>query len=107
MSTSTPDQGTALELEKLRGEIGVGLSEIKGSLALLVQRAGQADRRQDQHEANLTAVEHRVDVLEQGAAAAIQVAAQQRTIADRNRWLISACGAVLGTFGGWLIALLQ
>lgn len=99
MSTPGTDPATALELERLRGDIGIGLADIKGSLALLVQRSDQTDRVLLRHEEDMAAVERRVDVLEQGSAA--------RTAADeRSRWLISGGGAVLGTIGGWIVGIL-
>lgn len=47
----------ALELERLRRSVEVGFAEQSGSLALLVQRSDQTDRRMEAHEQRLTALE--------------------------------------------------
>ncbi|TQF04747.1 hypothetical protein E6W39_24140 [Kitasatospora acidiphila] len=53
MASPVPeDPATALALERLRGVVGESFAEIKGSLALLVQRSDQHDRALTQHRAD-------------------------------------------------------
>ncbi|WTW95379.1 hypothetical protein OG216_19245 [Streptomycetaceae bacterium NBC_01309] len=80
--TPPPDHSTALELERLRGELSTGLAEIKGSLALLVQRSDQLDRTLAAHEQTLEMYDGRLDALEQW----------------RSR--VGGISVVLGTLGG-------
>lgn len=47
----------ALELERLRGTIATGFARVDGQLALLVQRGDQTDKKLDDHEARLDALE--------------------------------------------------
>jgi hypothetical protein len=47
----------ALELERLRRSVEVGFAEQAGSLALLVQRAGQTDRAVDDLDTRVSALE--------------------------------------------------
>ncbi len=47
----------ALELERLRGTMEAGFARVDGQLALLVQRGDQTDRRVDDHETRLDALE--------------------------------------------------
>lgn len=69
----------ALELERLRGTLEAGFARVDGSLALLVQRGDQTDKRLDDHEARLDALE-------------------------RSRWPLSSI-AVLAAVAGALVAL--
>lgn len=60
MSPPAPDEtgaGVALELERLRAVVEVGMTRIDGSLALLVQRSDQTDSKIADHEARLDALE--------------------------------------------------
>ncbi|MFF4547242.1 hypothetical protein ACFY1J_23950 [Streptomyces sp. NPDC001406] len=45
MTASLPDSSAvvAVELAQLRGELGTGMAEVKGSLALLVDRSNRSD----------------------------------------------------------------
>lgn len=55
--TSPPEQGVALELERLRRSVDVGFATTRGDLALLLQRADQTDKTLDEHERRLDAIE--------------------------------------------------
>lgn len=58
MTPPTPDDtGVALELERLRAVVEVGMTRIDGSLALLVQRSDQTDKQIADHESRLDALE--------------------------------------------------
>ncbi|MGI5444157.1 hypothetical protein ACQEVM_38610 [Streptomyces sp. CA-243310] len=60
MTPPAPDDtGVALELERLRAVVEVGMTRIDGSLALLVQRSDQTDKQVADHE-------NRLDALERG-----------------------------------------
>ena len=54
-----PEQqvNVALELERLRGTCESGFIRVDGQLALLVQRGEQTDKKLDDHEARLDALE--------------------------------------------------
>ena len=56
---TTPEQqvNVALELERLRGTCESGFIRVDGQLALLVQRGEQTDKKLDDHEARLDALE--------------------------------------------------
>ncbi|WP_284574959.1 hypothetical protein [Streptomyces sp. 2P-4] len=56
--TNPPGEGdVALELERLRAVVEVGMTRIDGSLALLVQRSDQTDKQIADHEQRLDALE--------------------------------------------------
>ncbi|MFF7146034.1 hypothetical protein ACWEQU_12880 [Streptomyces nodosus] len=61
MTEPTPitpaDPAVALELERIRRSVEVGFAEQAGSLALLVQRAGQTDRAVDDLDTRVTSLE--------------------------------------------------
>ncbi|MGW1772513.1 hypothetical protein [Streptomyces sp. NPDC002104] len=58
MTPPAPDDtGVALELERLRAVVEVGMTRIDGSLALLVQRSDQTDKQIADHESRLDALE--------------------------------------------------
>jgi cytolysin (calcineurin-like family phosphatase) len=54
-----PEQqvNVALELERLRGTCEAGFVRVDGQLALLIQRSEQTDKKLDDHEARLDALE--------------------------------------------------
>jgi hypothetical protein len=55
---TTPEpRDVALELERLRGTVEAGFARVDGQLALLVQRGDQTDKRLDDHERRLDAIE--------------------------------------------------
>lgn len=71
----SPESGdVALELSELRRTMEVGFTEQRGSLALIVQRSDQTDRKLVDHE-------ERLDALE------------------RNRWPPAAIGMLTGVIG--------
>ena len=82
--TQDPTGSLALELERLRGTLGIGISDIKGSLSLLVQRTDQTDRAMGEHRDHLVTLDTRTSRLE------------------RWMWLAIGASAGLGTVGGWL-----
>ncbi|WHX19840.1 hypothetical protein QFW82_23715 [Streptomyces malaysiensis subsp. malaysiensis] len=55
--TPPEQQSVALELAELRRSVDVGLARIDGQLALMVQRSDQTDRRLEDHEGRLDALE--------------------------------------------------
>ncbi|MFS0695138.1 hypothetical protein [Streptomyces nitrosporeus] len=59
MTIPTPSDpaAVAVELEKLRGTMETGFATVTGSLNLLAQRTDQTDRRIDDHETRLDALE--------------------------------------------------
>lgn len=94
-----PDPTTALELEKLRGELSTGFAEIKGSLALLVQRAGQTEQVLVEHRSDIVDHERRLSLLEQARAADAELGQEDRLrrLEDRRLpWpLLAAMATVL------------
>lgn len=79
-SVPPPDPtSVAIELERLRGSVEAGLARVDGSLALLVQRSDQIDRRLRDHES-------RLDELE------------------RTRWPLASVAALTGLAGVALAA---
>ncbi|GCD94086.1 hypothetical protein [Embleya hyalina] len=64
----------ALELAELRRSVDVGNATVQGQLALLVQRTDQTDRRMEDHESRLDALE-------------------------RNRWPLPSIAALCGVAG--------
>lgn len=81
VSGDTPDLAVAIELERLRAVVEVGMTRIDGSLALLVQRSDQTDKQVADHESRLDALE-------------------------RNRWPLHQIAAVVAAVG-LLLALWQ
>ncbi|MFJ3899214.1 hypothetical protein [Streptomyces sp. NPDC090083] len=62
----------AVELERLRGTVEAGFARVDGSLALLVQRSDQIDRRLADHEQRLDSLERsRWPLASIGALAAV------------------------------------
>jgi hypothetical protein len=96
-----PTGSLALEIERLRGTLGTGVAEIKGSLALLVQRSDQTDRALGEQRDQLVSLEKRCDAIE---LATTGVATHGGRIASLERWMWLAIGAstALGTVGGWI-----
>jgi hypothetical protein len=92
-----PDPGTAIEIQKLRGDISTGFAEIKGSLNLLVQRSDQTDRTLGEHRTEMVDLDKRVGELERLAAAdaELQVPSRVRTL-EAGRWPLPALGALTG-----------
>jgi hypothetical protein len=52
-----PETSVALELAEIRRSVEVGFTEQRGQLALLVQRGEQTDKKLDDHENRLDALE--------------------------------------------------
>jgi hypothetical protein len=93
------DPATALALERLRGVVGESFAEIKGSLALLVQRNDQNDRELGQHRIELVDHDRRLGEVERALAVLTQrevVQEQHETKStELKRWLIGTAAAFL------------
>ncbi|MFK0217957.1 hypothetical protein ACIQWN_07140 [Streptomyces vinaceus] len=82
--TDPSPSDVALELERLRATVEAGFARIDGSLALLVQRGDQVDRRLADHEARLDNLERArwplssVTALTALAAVVVSLIAQYR-----------------------------
>ncbi|NGN64434.1 hypothetical protein G5C51_11035 [Streptomyces sp. A7024] len=76
--------GVALELERLRSAVDVGFATTRGDLALLLQRADQAEKVLDDHD-------HRLEILEQARWPLPSIAALTG--------LLALAVALYGTFG--------
>ncbi|WP_214327834.1 hypothetical protein [Nonomuraea sediminis] len=109
MTDQLPPTDLALALAKLSEITAVGLAEIKGQIALLLQRADHADWRVDElakrldadrgaNEQRAAAVEARLDAVERD-----QVTRSQ--LAERTRHII-AIVSVIVTVAGVAIALI-
>ncbi|MEU3464146.1 hypothetical protein ABZ721_29845 [Streptomyces sp. NPDC006733] len=57
MTRELESLGVAVELERLRRSVDVGFATTRGDLALLLQRADQADKALDEHEQRLDRLE--------------------------------------------------
>ncbi|MGW5925218.1 hypothetical protein ACWF2L_03090 [Streptomyces anulatus] len=95
-----PNRGLALELERLRGTLGEGLAEIKGSLALLVHRTDRVDQEIQEQRNAFIAMEGRVDNVEAAITGHRDHGARLAAV-ERLVWIGVGAAAVLGTLGGW------
>ncbi|MEU6376827.1 hypothetical protein [Streptomyces sp. NPDC046909] len=82
---TVPEASVAVELERLRGTVATGFAEVKGSLAVLVERSTRTERdvaqlREDTDK-ELTELRTEVEALK------------------RNRWPLAAVGALTGVAG--------
>lgn len=82
---TVPEASVAVELERLRGTVATGFAEVKGSLAVLVERSTRTERdllalREDT-EQELNELRAEVEALK------------------RNRWPLPALGALAGVVG--------
>ncbi|MBN0043130.1 hypothetical protein JS756_03170 [Streptomyces actuosus] len=57
MTTPEPTPSVVVELERIRGSLEAGFARVDGSLALLHQRGDQTDKKLDDHERRLDALE--------------------------------------------------
>jgi hypothetical protein len=87
MASPVPDPTTALALERLRGVVGESFAEIKGSLALLVQRSDQADRALGAQQATSADHEKRLAEVERELAAHAELKLGPRMTALEERRL--------------------
>lgn len=91
-----PESAVAVELERLRGDLGRDLAEIKGSLAVLVERSNraEADIRQlrEDTERGLQQAREESEV----AAAVLRGEVEEL---KRNRWPLPTIGALAGVAG--------
>lgn len=79
-----PTGSLALELERLRGTLNIGFSDVKGQLGLLVQRTDQTDRAMGEQRDQSNKQGDRLSRLE------------------RWMWLAIGASGTLGTVGGWV-----
>lgn len=82
---TVPEASVAVELERLRGTVATGFAEVKGSLAVLVERSDRNERdlqqlRQDT-EKDIGELRTDVEALKKG------------------RWPLAALGALTGVAG--------
>jgi hypothetical protein len=82
---TVPEASVAVELERLRGTVATGFAEVKGSLAVLVERSdrNEQDVKQLRQDAEKDIAELRYDV----------------EALKRNRWPLPAIGALTGIAG--------
>ncbi|MFB4294783.1 hypothetical protein ACBI99_44640 [Nonomuraea sp. ATR24] len=103
-----------LALAKLSEITAVGIADIKGQLALLVQRADHAERRVDElaariseissaSEARYAALETRLDTLDREAVTRPQLAERSRQIIG----IVSVVVAILALIATVVIALIK
>ena len=82
---TVPEASVAVEVERLRGTVATGFAEVKGSLAVRVERSTRTERdllalREDT-EQELNELRAEVEALK------------------RNRWPLPALGALAGVVG--------
>jgi hypothetical protein len=82
---TVPEASVAVELERLRGTVATGFAEVKGSLAVLVERSARNEQdvkqlREDT-EKDLGELRAEVEALK------------------KNRWPLAAVGALTGVAG--------
>lgn len=82
---TVPEASVAVELERLRGTVQTGFAEVKGSLAVLVERStrNERDLAQLREDTGKEIDELRADV----------------EALKRNRWPLPAIGALTGVAG--------
>ncbi len=85
-SLPQPDHATALELERLRGELGKGFAEVNGSLALLVLRSEQSERQHAEHRAALGRHDERLDDVDRKLGPLAGVAERLKQV-ERKVWM--------------------
>ncbi|GAA1977509.1 hypothetical protein [Kitasatospora viridis] len=100
--TEAPDPATALELERIRGQLGEGFAKIEGGLALLVQRSDQTDRALGHQRAELVDQDRRLTELERAQSAAGDLGGRVNRL-EARRWPLPAIGALTGV-GALVIA---
>jgi len=94
----TPPESTAVavELERLRGDFGTGLTEIKGTLALLVERSNRA---QDDIKQLRTDTETAIRELRDAADADVRELRAEVETLKRGRWPLPTLGILAGLGG--------
>ncbi|MCZ0996393.1 hypothetical protein O1L44_30065 [Streptomyces noursei] len=82
---TVPEASVAVELERLRGTVATGFAEVKGSLAVLVERSTRTERDlqtlRDDTEKELTELRAEVEALK------------------KTRWPLPTIAALAGTAG--------
>ncbi|MEU4181437.1 hypothetical protein [Streptomyces sp. NPDC026589] len=94
------DPNRGLALERLRGTLGEGFAEIKGSLALLVHRTDRVDQELQEQRNAFTAMEGRVDSVESAISGHGDHGARLAAV-ERLVWFGVGAAAVLGPLCGW------
>lgn len=105
MTAQQPDHSTALELERLRGDLGTGFARLEGSLALLVLRSEQSERQHGEHRAAQAKHDERLDAVEQKQALLEGVRSRLAQV-ERKVWVIGGGITALVT-ASEIYALLQ
>ncbi|MEU0199124.1 MULTISPECIES: hypothetical protein [unclassified Streptomyces] len=82
---TVPEASVAVELERLRGTVATGFAEVKGSLAVLVERSAR-------HEQDL-------EQLRQDTEKDIDALRTEVEALKKNRWPLPAVGALAGVAG--------
>ncbi|MFD9943189.1 hypothetical protein ACFWYW_14650 [Nonomuraea sp. NPDC059023] len=90
-----PSSGLTAAVAELRRLLEVGLTEIRGQLALLLQRAEQAERRQDELTDRVDRHDERLRVLEGAQAARLDAAGSSTRRATWISVVIAACGLAI------------
>lgn len=103
MSDYQPSNDLALALAKLSEITAVGIAEIKGSLALLVQRADHSDWKIDELakrvDADRAAAEARDATAEQRLDALERDAVTRPQLTERTRQIIAIVGLIATAIG--------
>ncbi|MFD0279753.1 hypothetical protein ACFVHB_38490 [Kitasatospora sp. NPDC127111] len=95
--TVPSDPATALELERLRGVVGEGFAEVKGGIALLVQRSDQVERAISEHRTELGDLNKRLAELEHAHEADVALGQEDRLRRlEAGRWPLPTIGALTG-----------
>ncbi|MEV8431987.1 hypothetical protein ACWHLZ_28125 [Streptomyces chartreusis] len=82
---TVPEASVAVELERLRGTVATGFAEVKGSLAVLVERSTRTER---------DVAQLREDTQNDIGDLRAEVEALKK-----NRWPLAAVGALTGVAG--------
>jgi len=100
---STVGEATlAVALQDLRRITEVGLTQVSGQLALLVQRLDQADERSSHLNQRLDRTDARVDQLERSAVTIEQLNARTNRVYILLGLLVSALGVAAAVLGVWV-----
>ncbi|MFE2407140.1 hypothetical protein ACFXDE_02215 [Kitasatospora sp. NPDC059408] len=101
-----PQAALAVAVAELRGAVSTGFAETKGSLSLLVQRAGQVDEQLKTQASEIDDHDRRLDRLERRVAADEEVRQ-----ADRRRMqllsLVAGLVVAIATVAGTVVAVVH
>lgn len=103
MTQEQPPNDVAMALAKLSEITAVGIAEIKGELALLVQRASHSDWRIDELakrvDADRAIADTRHDAVEKRADTIERDAVTRPQLAERTKQIIAIVGLMLTAAG--------